>query len=490
MNPILIPAVALFAIAALGILGLRRFSNSVRFLFDIAAFATIGAYFWRENISPVFPPVGSFDVAALWMRAIGGAWWLLGARIIVAVLRISLNVGGHARQATLFSDLFGAVIYIAATLVILNSVFSLPVTGLLATSGVLAIVLGLALQNTLADVFAGMAVGVEKPFGVGDRIQIDNKVEGHVTQMNWRSIRLQTDGDDIAIVPNSQIAKAEIVNRSCPGHRRAASVYLGCPASATPERVVEMLRQAILLCPDILGTPEPRASLTRLGGARNIYTISFFVDGTRQLSPTKDHLLRSARRQLYFSGLLDEKVQDGAGGKEDIVSCGRRLLTGLIVFEGLTAEQVNYLAKRLELRLLEPGETLFEEGTVDARLYVIASGVVKFTRCMNPSTVTIIGSMGAGEYVGELGLLTGAAHSATATAQTYCRIYLLPQDAIAPLLAESPELAAAFDKSLRHGLNVLYRQTTANTPPETDPDDRFLHRIERFFQSHLLHSGS
>ena len=112
----------------------------------------------------------------------------------------------------------------ATGLIVFNSVFALPVTGVVATSGIVAIVLGLALQNTLADVFAGIAVGSEGPFRVGDRIQLNDNLEGVVVQVNWRSIRIQTDGDDIAIIPNSVVAKAAIVNRSFP--RLSTSTFL------------------------------------------------------------------------------------------------------------------------------------------------------------------------------------------------------------------------------------------------------------------------
>jgi len=485
MSPVLIPAAALVVITAIGLLSLRRFSDGARFMFDAAAFAAISAYFLNENISPFFPPpVGPFDNSALWMRAIGGAWWLLGGRIIVALLRFGLRFDGRSHQSTLFSDLFGAVIYVATAIVILNSVFSFPVTGLLATSGVLAIVLGLALQNTLADVFAGLAVSIEKPFGVGDRIQVDSKIEGHVTQMNWRSIRIRTDGDDIAIVPNSQIAKAEIVNRSCPGHRRAASVQLGCPNAADPERVIELLRQATLLCPDIIEMPEPKARLTRMGISRNIYTISFFVESTKQLSPTKDILLRCARRQLYYAGLLDDVPPPHTSSSEGAIEFGRRLLGDLTLLECLTAEQIRDLSERLEHRLLEPGQALFSEGSADDRLYVVATGILELFCHVAPSSEKVIGCIGAGEYVGELGLLTGAAHSTSATARTYSRIYQLPRDAIAPLLAENPELAAAFDKSLRHGLSILRQRTVTRAAAGVATEDQLLNRIRNFFHSH------
>jgi small-conductance mechanosensitive channel/CRP-like cAMP-binding protein len=485
MSPTLIPAAVLVAITVIGVLSLRHFSDRVRITFDAAVFAAISIYLLRRGISPVFPPPGEqFDGTALWMRAIGGAWWLLGARIIVTTLWLSFSRDRRARQTTLFSDLFGAIIYIATALVVLNSVFALPVNGLLATSGVLAIVLGLALQNTLADVFAGIAVGVEAPFGVGDRVKIDEKIEGQVVQVNWRSIRIQTDGDDIAIIPNSQIAKAQIVNRSFPGQRRAASVDLSCPERANPESVIETLQQATMLCTDILSTPEPRATLTRLGAKRNVYNISFFVESTKQLSPTKDALLQCSRRQLYYAGFLEAGHRFRAERNSAITpSTGHRLLNDLILLECLAAPQIDHLVERLELRLLDPGEILFVQGAADATLYVVASGILELTRQMGAHPTETVGRIGAGEYVGEIGLLTGAPHATTATARTYCRVYHLPREAIAPLLSGNPELASAFEKSARHGLDILHRQVAIRATESVGIDSRLLPRIRRFFHS-------
>jgi small-conductance mechanosensitive channel/CRP-like cAMP-binding protein len=483
ISPILFPAAALVAITTIGLLGLRHFSDRIRTTFDIAVFGSITAYLLWRGISPLFPsPSGHLDSSALLMRTIGGAWWVLGARLVVAGLSFSLNRDRRARQTTLFSDISGAVVYIATSLVILNSVFSLPVTGLLATSGVLAIILGLALQNTLADVFAGMAVGVEAPFSVGDRVQIDDKIEGQVVQMNWRSTHIQTDGDDIAIIPNSQIAKAQIVNRSFPDQRRAASIELSCPENALPETVIETLLHATILCPDVLKTPEPKAVLTQLGQKRNFYKISFFVEDTKRLSPTKDALLRSSRRQLYYSGLLEARAQSGIDNSST-TSPGPalRLLQDLVLVECLAAPEISGLADKMKLRLLEPGEILFAQDAVDATLYVVASGVLEFTRQEDATPPKTIGFIGAGEYVGEIGLLTGAPHAATATAHTHCRIYHLSRDHIAPLFSLNPELASAFDKAARHGLDLFNRQIASRATVKIDPDDRLLPRIRNFF---------
>ncbi len=485
MNVTLLPAAILFVIAIVGVVTLRRFSDRVRIGFDSICFIAISLYLAKQDTFPVFSPLnGSADSAALWLRAIGGAWWLLGSRIIVACLGFVIHRRRHSREARLFSDLAAAAIYIATGAVVLNSVFALPVTGVVATSGVVAIVLGLALQNTLADVFAGIAVGIEAPFGVGDRIQIADRIEGLVVQVNWRSIRIQTDGHDIAIIPNSLIAKAEIINRSFPGERRKAFVELSCRGDAIPERVIETLQQATLLCPDILRAPAPHAVLTQLGAKRNVYKISFFVASTAHLSSTKDLLLRGARRQLHYAGFLDGNREDKTANltltvKDDVLTA-RRLLRDLALFEDLSEQQIDGLADLLEARHLEPGDVLFSQGTSDTSLYVIASGIIEFKRQEGAASETI-GCIGAGEYVGEIGLLTGAPHAATAVACTHCRIHRLPREAVAPLLSENADLASAFEKAVRRGLEILHRDVAIRATPGIGVKGQLLLRIRKAF---------
>jgi len=483
VNVTLLPAAILFVIAIVGVFTLRRFSDRVRITFDLICFIAISLYLAKQGTFPVFAPLNaSADSAALWLRAIGGAWWLLGSRIVVALLGFVIHQRRHSREARLFSDLSAAAIYIATAAVVLNSVFALPVTGVVATSGVVAIVLGLALQNTLADVFAGIAVGVEAPFGVGDRIQIADRIEGIVVQMNWRSIRIQTDGDDIAIIPNSLIAKAEIINRSSPAERRTSSVELSCTRDATPEDVIEVLQQATLLCPHILRMPSPSATLSQLGPKRNVYKISFYVERTSYLSSTKDLLLRGARRQLHYAGLLagDRKGEIASISVNSDTLAARRILRDLPLFEDLVERQIDQLTTLLQTRRLEPGDALFSEGESDTFLYIVAYGIVELKRHAG-GTLETLGCIGAGEYVGEIGLLTGAPHAASAVARTHCRIYQLPREAIAPLLSENTDLASAFDKSVRQGLGILNREVAVRATPDIGVKGQLLQRIRRVF---------
>ena len=155
-------------------------------------------------------------------------------------------------------------IYLATLLAIVNFVFSVPIAGLLATSGVIAIVLGLALQNTLADVFSGIAVGVERPYKAGDLIWVEGNIEGHVVQVTWRSTHIATFQNTIAIVPNSVMAKARLINRSLPEPMRGDTIEIRLDAAASPEHCIETLTAAVRASMMPLALPGPSVAFTGL----------------------------------------------------------------------------------------------------------------------------------------------------------------------------------------------------------------------------------
>ena len=488
MTSALLP-VLILGFVIVSYIALRPFSSRVRYLFYFVCF--VGAtliLFWHQTL-PLPGNGGAASATSLWLHAVAGIWWLLGARVLVAVMSFTLNHNRRWREALLFPDLTAAAIYTAAVSVVLISVLALPIGGLLATSGVVAIVLGLALQNTLADVFAGIAFGIEAPFNVGERMSLGESIEGTVVQMNWRSIRILTNGDDVAIVPNSVVAKSAIVNQSFPSRVRSAFIDLSCPATSSPERVADTLQQATLLCPAILPVPQPGAVLTRLGSTTSRYKVTFSVSDTEHLSTTKDLLLRHARRQLYYSGLYfplaakDVRIADEGTGR--LPHAVPPLLLDITLFEALGAEQLAELAVHLKPRSLEPGEVLFAQGGTEATLFIVVSGVLKITQHIGLSGQQTAGFIRAGDYVGEVSLLTGAPYAATATARTHCKLYGLDCHVIRPLLAAHADLFTEFDRSARRGLSILNRGVAVRAT-EHSARQSLLHRIRDLFRQSTL----
>jgi small-conductance mechanosensitive channel/CRP-like cAMP-binding protein len=487
MTSSLLP-VSILGFILVSYMALRPFSPRVRQLFDLVCFVGASFVLFRHRTLPFPDNAGPADATSLWLHAVAGIWWLLGARVLVAGMSFTLNHNRRWREARLFPDLTAAAIYAAAVLIVLISVLALPIGGLLMTSGVLAIVLGLALQNTLADVFAGIAFGIEAPFNVGDRISIGENIEGAVVQMNWRSIRILTDGDDVAIVPNSVVAKSNIVNRSFPTRVRSASIELTCPATSNPDRVIDLLQQAALLCPTILPAPPAGAVLTRLGPAKSRYRVSFSVSDTNHLSTTKDLLLRQARRQLYYSGLYfpraaqDMRTADeGAGLPAHAVL---PLLRDMILFESLQPKQLAELAAHSKPRSLEPGEVLFAQGGTEATLFIVVSGILQINQQTELSGQQSAGFIGAGDYIGEVSLLTGTPYAATATARTHCKLYGLDCNVIKPLLAANSDLYAEFDRAARRGLAILNRVVAVRATNDS-AGQSLLRRIRAFFDNPL-----
>jgi small-conductance mechanosensitive channel len=202
----------------------------------------------------------------------GIAWWILGAWLFKSLLQLVLNRlffpdnnEPHARR--LFADLASGLIYVLAFFGIIDTVFHQPVSTFVATSGVLAIVLGLALLNTLGDVLAGLAINIERPFGAGDWITLADQVSGQVMQVNWRATRLRTWSHDMVVIPNSVASKAIITNHSRPTGLHRCVVGLKVDLAVAPSRVIEALQaaatgskasgtgQSHALTPCILGLP-------------------------------------------------------------------------------------------------------------------------------------------------------------------------------------------------------------------------------------------
>jgi len=477
---------AILVAAAAGLLALRALSRRIRIAFDIVCLIALSVVLHERGASPFLGSSVAPDIAPLWLRFLIAAWWLASARLVVGVLYFALRHDRSHRSAKLVVDLIAAAIYVGTGVIVLKSVLDLPVTGLFATSGVVAIVLGLALQSTLADVFSGIAVGIEAPFQVDDRISLGADIEGRVIETNWRSIRVQTDGDDIAIIPNSVMAKLQIVNRSVPSRRRTVSAEVPCPATVDPAYVIQVLDEATLLCPAILDTPASSVALTRLGRRWNHYTISFSVAETSLTSGTKSLLLGYARKQMHYAGLLQQNpggLAQPPARSRPMILAPREVLADLVLFERLQPIQLEDLASRLTTRLLEPGETLFAQDATDATLYVVASGVLEMTRATGKTTSLTLGRIGAGEYIGEIGLLAESPHESTARARTHCVVYQLRRDAIAGLLETNAEVAAALEKAVRRGLELVSRKVAATAAGDVGIRGQLVQRIRRFFRS-------
>jgi len=130
--------------------------------------------------------------------------WLAPTLLSRASHRFLFPRDNEPRRRKILSDLASGLIYLAALFGILQFAFHQPVTGLLATSGIVALVLGLALRSALADLFSGIALNIETPFRAGDWISVDGTNDAQVIEISWRATQIRErtlDQVDQAIDP-------------------------------------------------------------------------------------------------------------------------------------------------------------------------------------------------------------------------------------------------------------------------------------------------
>jgi small-conductance mechanosensitive channel len=262
----------------------------------------------RDNLLGKYLLSGSGEAVRLPAELFGIAWWILGAWLIRSLLTLVLrrtlfpnDNQPHARR--LFADLASGLVYVVAFVGIMDTVLKQPISAVLATSGVLAIVLGLALQNTLADVFSGLAINIERPFGAGDWITMDANVGGQVIEINWRATRLRTSSNELIVIPNSVIAKATVTN-----HRQLAapilrSLKLKVEHTVSPATVIDALQAAARGSPGIAAESPPVAYACEFADSVITYEIWFGIDDYVAASAVQSELIRRVTETLHAKGI-------------------------------------------------------------------------------------------------------------------------------------------------------------------------------------------
>ncbi len=386
-------------------------------------------------------------------RALAIAWWLWAAWFLVAVVRVFVVAEHRPREGKLVQDLLAGLIYLAAVFAVIAYVFDLPIQGLLATSGVIAIILGLALQSTLSDVFSGIVLNFSRPYRPGDWISIEGGADGRVIEMNWRATHVLTAKRDLAIVPNSTIAKARIVNASSPSHIHGMTVTVQLDRKTTPAAGSKILEQALLNCRLVLRTPVPSITVKSITGAGTEFEIAFFAADLAHAADAQNELLDLIYRHVAAAGIdlasIDKPLsllpEIGASPKAE--SCAERTLGLVVIFATLTPDERRSLATKMTQKTVDQGEVLLEPGVVLRSLFIIGTGVLSLTRVVAGSEIELM-RLGPGDHFGEIGLLTGAASAARITALVPTTVYELTKDDLAPLLEARATVAQELGREL------------------------------------------
>jgi small-conductance mechanosensitive channel len=277
---------------------------TARLIIQILFFAIMTAVLIASGILPhrvdETHPKGMVGLLGVGARVL---WWTHLAWAMIGFVRIYIVLDRKPREARLLQDLIVALVYLGVALSIMGFVFGAPVGTLVATSGAVAVILGLALQSTLGDVFSGVALMLGKPFVIGDWIQLGDGVEGRVVDNNWRSTQLLTGAHNIVVLPNSNLAKIALTNLSRPDETHMIALTVRIAATHRPHFVEDVMRTALQSCERIVQDPPSIVALKAIDAMALEVELQFRVAGPASRTPARNEVIDLVHLHCKANGL-------------------------------------------------------------------------------------------------------------------------------------------------------------------------------------------
>ena len=430
-------------------------SDTWKLAVRLTVFSLFSLLLFNEGMNPLQTAPWPDDIPRhLAATGLQIGWWLFGARTLTVLLgTVMMQRVGHAGR--LVQDVLGAIIFLIAIVAAAAYVLDLPVKGVLATSGALAIIVGLALQSTLSDVFSGIVLNATKPYQVDDWVSIDG-TEGRVVDIDWRATRLQTSQGSMAVVPNSLAARAKIVNFSRPSDMHGLSISVQVSPHSRPQVVIDALERAMLGCRALLPTPAPCVTLKSSSAEGAEYEINGFVVSMGEKREVRNQLYDLAFRHLRASGV--SLLSSGESAAPVNLSRARRLLESSSIFSTLRSEEKDTFSENMQAQTFRAGSEIMARGEVSDHLFIIESGVVSVT-LLRGGVPLEAGRMGPGEVIGEAGVLADMAVVADFTAKTDCVLYRIENEYLKPCLEARHDIGEAMKSLLDRRLSAVQNFT-------------------------------
>jgi len=366
----------------------------------------------------------------------------------------------------IFRDILQGLVYSGAVLITLRAAGA-QLDALLTTSALLTAVVGLSLQDTLGNLFAGLSIQAQRPFEVDDWIQFDEREDwvGRVVEINWRATKVSTLDDVEVVIPNGLLARAPIKNFTKPSIASRRSVFVVVPREHSPFRVREVIERGVREVPGVLS--EPKVSvITRNFTDRGLeYWVRFHIEDF----PARESIDGRVRDRIWYAlrraGVeiahpthdVDVRHDDEALKKrqDGAAMAGRvQALRAVEFCASLSDEQILGLAQGSEVRPYAPGEAIVHEGDQGTELFIIDRGDVIVSVGDRGGTVEVA-RLSPPSFFGEMSVMTGEPRRATVRALTDTSLLVVGKDAFKEILAAAPELAEVLSLALAERQEAL-----------------------------------
>lgn len=395
---------------------------------------------------------------------------------------------------SLLESVVSVLLYGIGAGVIAHRWFGVELTPFLATSAVVGAVVGLALQDTLGNLFAGIALHTEAPFRVGDWVRVGDR-DGHVEQVSWRAMRLKTWDGDTLTIPNNEASRHAILNYSQPRAPHSRLALMGVNFQTPPNKVISVLRNLLEQVPGLVQDPAPTIRIVGYHDFTIQYEVRYWVPGYEEYRRIEGETLRLIWYHFRRHGIeipfpirnvYLHQVESPAEAREAPATRLERALRSIDLFRPLTDEELRTATARFRHLHYASGERIIEEGSPGDSFFVIDRGEVEVSKVMGGLRRPLARLM-EGQFFGEMALLTGEQRAATVTAVTDVDLFTIDKAGFHDILVANPAIAVDISTILaerREALSQAEGDLTARYEPAGSKGElkqRILDRIRSYF---------
>jgi small-conductance mechanosensitive channel len=395
--------------------------------------------------------VAEFDPRSYPVRVVLTLAWIFGLHAALSFLNVALFAGAHrgswrARVPTLARDLVRLLLVLVGAGLVLSTVWGMNLAALVTALGVGSVVLGLALQDPLGNLYSGVILLFEQPFTVGDWLRVGDTV-GQVVEVNWRAVHLLVGGTEVQVIPNSVLAKGSFANFSRPTRQHSETITLGFAYDDPPNKVKRVLRTTALRTPGVLEEPPPGTAIQSYKKSAVRYALAFHVADYAEVAPVREELLT----RIWYAARRHRLRIQSRHADPDAAARVPVPAEDLSAFPQLGLARAGGPGEGLSLgavRQYARGEQVATEGEVLPGLHLILRGHVALTVRDGAGQETEVARLSRGEFFGEKALLGVATSDVTVTALEDLDLLVLEGEAIQALVEQTPRAAQEIGRVL------------------------------------------
>jgi small-conductance mechanosensitive channel/CRP-like cAMP-binding protein len=417
--------------------------------------------------------------------------------LVITVVRyvsflVTKTLYRNAKQgevSSLLRTVLSVIVYIVAFFIIFQSQFpTVQLAPLFTGSTIIGIVVGLALQDTLGNLFAGLALQADQPFQVGDVINLQNRGTGVVESVSWRGVKIRTFQNKLLVISNAILGK-ELIEVAPKGNLNARSVTFSTVYAASPANIAHRIREAVRLAENVSQKMRPVVRIRNLGENGVDWEIKYWLDDYTKYNDT-DALLRERvwyalkREQVEFSFptrtiYIDQRPI--AEPADVVFNTIAERLNRVSIFAPLSDEEVEKLANSCTTRVYAPGEAIVRQGQEGNSMFVICKGSVK-VQIPEKEYQKTINTLGENDFFGEMSLLTGEPRTANVIAVVESEVLRIDKVGLQPILEGNPALVETISELVEERRELLQQAALADAEEQTDNAGKgMLRSIRSFF---------